>query len=118
MSRPEQGSATATTAVLISFVAVAAMLAGAAVSVFAGHRQVTAAADLAALAGAAALQHHRPGCPAADRIAARNHASLVSCAVAGDVVTVRVARAIESIFDLSVTVHGRARAGPADTPVP
>jgi secretion/DNA translocation related TadE-like protein len=117
VSRPgEQGSATANAAVLISLLAMVAVLAGAAVSVFTGHRKVTAAADLAALAGAAALQHQRPGCPAADRIAARNHATLVACEVAGEVLTVRVERVVDSVFDLSVTVHARARAGPADPP--
>ena len=113
----DSGSATVHAAVMIAVLVTVALLAGAAVSVFTAHRKVAAAADLAALAGASALQHQESACPAAGRIAARNDATLVSCDVSGEVLTVRVSRAVDSVFDTSVTVHARARAGPADAPV-
>lgn len=76
------------------------------------HRRAQSAADLAALAAAAAVQTGGDGCSAGGRIAAANGAALAGCTVSGmDVsVTVRVAgpRWLGSSGDL----EARARAGP------
>lgn len=77
------------------------------------HRQAQAAADLAALAGAAAIADGDDGCARAGALAAANDATLLSCAVAGQEITVRVGvsgpRAVGRGWDASA----QARAGPA-----
>lgn len=59
-------------------------------AVFVAHRTAQSAADLAALAGANALQISEDACGAAEAITDRNGASLESCEIAGDDVTVTV----------------------------
>lgn len=59
-------------------------------AVFVAHRTAQSAADLAALAGANALQVSEDPCAAASAIADRNDARLESCEVAGEDVTVTV----------------------------
>ena len=79
-------------------------------------RRVQAAADLAALAGAVALQRGHDGCDAASRMAARNGASLDRCRVDDRDVLVTLARAGPVLWGRSVEVRAAARAGPAQTP--
>ena len=79
-------------------------------------RRVQAAADLAALAGAVALQRGHDGCDAARRMAARNGASLDRCRVDDRGVLVTLARAGPVLWGRSVEVRAAARAGPAQTP--
>ena len=89
---------------------VAAVCAGSVVIVLA-HRQAQAAADLASLAGASALQRGQDPCPAAAMIAGRQHATLTRCVVEGS--TVLVAAAVELPTALGGDrVPARARAGP------
>ena len=59
-------------------------------AVFVAHRAAQSAADLAALAGANALQISEDACAAATTIAERNGATLASCQVVGEDVTVTV----------------------------
>lgn len=73
------------------------------------HRRAQAAADLAALAGAA----DAGGCGAAARIASDNDAELVDCARDGPDVVVRVSVTSHPWAGWSVAVTARARAGPA-----
>lgn len=82
------------------------------------HR-ATAAADLAALAGAqVALEDPGGACGAAAHIAASNGATLTSCALADDVVTVDVAVQVRlGRFGVG-TATARARAGPVDAALP
>jgi secretion/DNA translocation related TadE-like protein len=75
-------------------------------------RQVQAGADLAALAGATALQHDRDACDAADRSAELNDVSLMGCEVEGATVTVRVSRLAPRMFGRDLVVRALARAGP------
>ena len=81
-------------------------------------RRVSAAADLAALAGAGALQLGREPCAAAERTARSNDAELLACTVAGDQVVVTAAvRSYDSpgLFALVgtwVSVEAVAEAGP------
>jgi secretion/DNA translocation related TadE-like protein len=82
------------------------------VGVVATHRVAQSAADLAALAGAAALQDGGDACARAAAVADRNRARLTSCEVAGwnvsVVVTADTARLPGGVLDLSA----RGRAGP------
>jgi secretion/DNA translocation related TadE-like protein len=79
-------------------------------------RRVQAAADLAALAGAGALQRGDDGCDAASRMAARNGASMDRCRVDDRDVVVTLARAGPLLWGRSAEVRAMARAGPAQTP--
>jgi secretion/DNA translocation related TadE-like protein len=77
------------------------------------HRRAQSAADLAALAGAEAVQQRRDACGAAARVAAANGAVLTSCSVEvrDVVVTARVTgpRWLGAHGDFA----GQARAGPS-----
>ena len=117
MSGPsgERGSATVWVVALgglLAALGVAGVLVGAAVT---GRHRATAAADLAALAGAArAVVGDPTACSVAARIAAENGAQLQTCtSVPGGIVDVRV-RVPVRLGPLGETeAHGRARAGPA-----
>lgn len=78
-----------------------------------------AAADLAALAGAVALQRGDDGCAAAGESAARNDARLARCDVTGTSgreVLVTVSRDGPELLGRSVIVEASARAGPQSPP--
>ncbi len=78
------------------------------------HRKAQSAADLAALAGASAVQQGASACAAAGSIATANGAGLTDCSVAGEDVTVVVTVGgphwLGQLRDLSA----RSRAGPGD----
>ena len=78
----------------------------------ADQRRAAAAADLAALAGAGAVQRGLAGCPQAQQVATANGAVLTECRVDGQ--QVRLAVRIESARVLGRLVRPRAeaRAGP------
>ena len=108
----QRGSAT-TYAVVFTCLLVTVALAPVSVAgLFVGERRAAAAADLAALAGASAIQQGRPACARAAQIASRNRARLNSCAVAGEIVTVAVATDVVSAVGSTWTVRSTARAGP------
>jgi secretion/DNA translocation related TadE-like protein len=98
-----------TLAALLVLLALAAAVLG---RLLVEQRRVAAAADLAALAGAVAVQHHRPGCAEAAEVAARNGATVLSCAVDGD--RVRLEAAVSTrVGPLGrVRVTASAHAGP------
>ncbi len=77
-------------------------------------RRVASAADLSALAGAAALQWGRDACDAARVTAGRNGADLASCAVSGEqvVVTAVVRSELAGRVARAVALQATARAGP------
>ena len=76
-----------------------------------GQRRVEAAADLAALAGAAAAGTGHPACPAAAAVAVANDARLGVCRVQGQVVEVETS--LESgLLPGAPTLRAQARAGP------
>ena len=113
LARDDRGAATVLAVVfigLLTSVAVAVVAAGGLVS---GHRRAASAADLAALAGAAALQKGSPGCVAAEEVAEANRSRLLTCQIDGEVLTVEVGVDVESLLDSSWTLTGRARAGPS-----
>jgi secretion/DNA translocation related TadE-like protein len=87
---------------------------GCGVSVVAAHRAAQAAADLAALAAAGALQDGEDPCASAAHIAGDNRAALRACRVDGWSVSVVVVTAAHLPVG-RVELPARARAGPATT---
>lgn len=114
LNRQEQrGSATVYAMVFIGLLTTLAFLGATIAGLFVGQRRVAAAADVAALAGAAALQQGRAGCEAAGRISAANQVELVGCETNGAVLSVKVAMDVPSAFGATFAATGEARAGPA-----
>lgn len=108
----ERGSAAVLATVLAGALCVAAVLVAALGAAVADQRRVAAGADLAALAGASAVQDGRDGCAAARSVAARNATRLASCVVRTQVVTVRTTRRTHPLLGHRFTLHADARAGP------
>ena len=109
----ERGSATVHATVLIGLLTTLALIAASATGLVTAHRRAAAAADLAALAGASALQQGQSGCPVAGRLARANGSRMVGCQRGGEVLTVEVEIAVDSLFGRSFVLRGKARAGPA-----
>lgn len=110
--RDERGAGTVlglTMAAVVLFVALA--VAGA-TAVVTTHRVAQSAADLAALAGATALQDGDDACGRAGEVARANRATLRSCAVEGWTVTVSVTAAGATVLGRQVVQAARGRAGP------
>lgn len=112
----ERGAATVFALAVVALLVLVAVACGVAVAVFAGHRRAEAAADLAALAGARALQGGADPCGSAQRMAVDNGAALDSCAVDGPDVVVTVHITLDALGRVlgSATprLPARARAGP------
>ncbi len=109
--RGEDGAATVLALAMVGLLVSVAVAAVGVVGVVAAHRRAQAAADLAALAGAAALSEGRDPCVRAAELARRNDAVLRRCQVAGW--NVRVA--VETTWELPgrpMTLEGRSHAGP------
>ncbi|WP_328528314.1 flp pilus-assembly TadE/G-like family protein [Nocardioides sp. NBC_00368] len=85
-------------------------------AVFVAHRTAQSAADLAALAGANALQISEDACAAASAVSARNDATLESCEIAGEDVTVTVRVEGPRWLGQPGDPVAEARAGPTETP--
>jgi secretion/DNA translocation related TadE-like protein len=109
----EHGAGTVLAVAMMGLLVTVAVASAGVVGVVATHRTAQAAADLAALAGAAALQDGGDACGRAAEVAARNRSDLRGCTVDGwDVsveVTARSAALPGGVLDLSA----RGRAGPA-----
>jgi secretion/DNA translocation related TadE-like protein len=108
----ERGSATVlgvgVVGVLAAVMVLVAVLAGA----VADQRRVESAADLGALAGAAAVQQGRPACASARDVVSRNGATLTSCTVAGEAVEVSARRRTQPLLGHRFEAASTARAGP------
>lgn len=113
---PDRSESGAATLVVLSVAGVLLML-GAALGVVeamvVAHRQAQAAADLTALAGAAAAAQGSDGCAAAAAIAEANDAELLACVSDGMVVTVQVQVEGPHWLGQSADLMAEARAGPA-----
>jgi secretion/DNA translocation related TadE-like protein len=116
----ERGSAAVLVVVMVGVLTALALGGSAIGGLMVGQRRAAAAADLAALAGAAAL---RPGlgslptgsgCDRAARVSAENGARLTGCSIDGREVVVRVAVDVSNPFGGGWAVPGMARAGPAE----
>lgn len=113
--RREAGAATVLVVALAGLLVLVGAAVAGAVGLVSAHRAAQSAADLAALAGATALEHDGGGataCGKAAAVADANQARLVSCHVAGDDVTVRVSVTAHPWAAMSPELAASARAGP------
>jgi secretion/DNA translocation related TadE-like protein len=115
-ARDDRGAAT----LLILAMAGVLLLVGAALGVVqamvVAHRRAQAAADLAALAGAAALARGADACASATAMAAANGADLASCLPSGSEVRVVVTVGGPHWLGQSADLSATARAGPNSEP--
>jgi secretion/DNA translocation related TadE-like protein len=113
LRRAEDGAGSVLAVAMMRLLVTVTVAASGVVGVVATHRIAQSAADLAALAGASALQDGGDACDQAAAVADRNRATLTDCEVAGWNVTVEVmantARLPGGVLDL----RARGRAGPA-----
>jgi len=109
----EDGVAVVMALGLMALLMLLAYLGGGAVALFAAHRQVQTAADLAALAGANALQSGGAPCEVAHQVAVRNGGELLHCVVQDSTILLVVERPVPALLG-GRKVHARARAGPVE----
>lgn len=110
--RDESGAAVALALGLVALLVLVAAVALGVTALVAGHRKAQAAADLAALAAASSLREGADPCAEAHEIAAANEASVTSCAVQGQTVSVSVVVQIALLGEREL--RARARAGPSE----
>ena len=109
---PEDGAGSVLALAMLGVLVMVTLATGGVVGVVAAHRAAQTAADLAALAGAAALQDGGEACQQAALVARRNHARVRECRVedwnVAVVVVANTARLPGGVLDL----EARGRAGP------
>jgi secretion/DNA translocation related TadE-like protein len=110
----ERGLAAPVVVTVAGLLVVVTLVAAALGRLLVDHRRVSAAADLAALAGATAVQLGRPPCAAAQRIAADNGVRLAGCTVHGDRVRVHASLTAPTMLDRVVRLRATAYAGPTE----
>lgn len=98
--------------VFICLLSTVALVGAALAGLLVDQRRVAAAADLAALAGAGAVQEGREACSAAGVVATRNGAAMTNCQLVGANLTVEVAKRASTVFGRTITLRAAARAGP------
>jgi len=112
-ARDERGGATVFAVACLAVLLLVGAALGVVAAMVAAHRSAQAAADLAALSGAAELGRGRDPCAVAADTATANGASVVGCSVSGRDVVVEVEVVgphwLGQVADLSAS----ARAGPA-----
>lgn len=111
--RDERGSATLLVLAMAGVLLLVGAALGVVVAMVRAHRAAESAADLAALAGAQALQRGGDPCGRAAEIARADDARLSGCSSRGSVVTVRVIVAGPHWLGQSADLSAEARAGPA-----
>lgn len=109
--RREDGVGTVLAVAMMGLLVTVTVAVSSAVGLVAAHRRAQSAADLSALAGAAALQDGDDPCQWAGTIARRNGAELRRCEVDGWEVAVGVTTTLSLPGD-SVELGARGRAGP------
>lgn len=110
-ARDEQGVAVVVALGLVAVLAFVAAICVGTVGLVLTHRRAQVAADLAALAGAAALQRGDEPCAAATAIAGRHDATVTRCVVDGLDVAVATAVRLPPLLG-GAELPARARAGP------
>ncbi len=113
--RVERGLATPLTVALTGVLLVATLVGAAWGRLLVDQRRAAAAADFAALAGAAAVQTGRAACPAALDSSRANGAELLRCDVAGERVRVRTGIRSPSLLGRLVRVEATGHAGPVES---
>lgn len=111
-SRGESGAGTVLGLSMAAVVLFVAMAVAGATAVVTAHRSAQSAADLAALAGAGALQRGEDACGQARQVAGANRATLRRCTVEGWTVTVTVTVHSPELFGRRMEQAARGRAGP------
>lgn len=112
--RGDRGAAALLVLAVAALLALFGAVSSSVAAVGVARQRAAAVADLAALAGAAhALEGPAAACAWAGRTAARDAASLRTCRVQGDVVTVVAEVRPPGRLGLLGNATGRARAGPA-----
>lgn len=109
-TRTDHGGATVAAVACLGLLLLVGLALGEVGAWFAAHRQVRAAADLAALAGAGAVT--ADPCGRAEDVAGSNGARLLSCAVEGRAVRVVVALDAPTRLGPAHELTGTALAGP------
>lgn len=112
-ARAERGAATLLVVAMTSVLTFVGLVGGFVAAVTVAHRSAQAAADLAALAAAQAIQAGTDPCAEAAAIAGQNGARVRSCQVQGEEVWIEVRVATPTWGGNTATALGRARAGPA-----
>lgn len=112
MSPDERGSASVLVITLAGVLVLVTLALAAIGGMVGAHRRAQAAADLAALAGAASLGRGDDGCGAAVALASANGADLRQCRVSGEEVWVEVAVRGPEWRGAGHDLVARARAGP------
>jgi secretion/DNA translocation related TadE-like protein len=111
----EGGTAAVLSVVFAGVLVVVTFVLGGVGGVLVGQRRVESAADMAALAGAVAVQHQRDGCAAARDNATRNHVELQRCSVDDALVSLVVGRTVH-LLGRDLRLRSDARAGPEGPP--
>lgn len=114
--RDECGVVTSMVVVLVAVLVVVTVAAVAGGRVLVSQRRAAAAADLAALAGAVAVQHGQDGCHAVRRLAVRQGARVRSCSVSDEQVRVTVSVDLGTLAGRDLRVSAQAHAGPRTDP--
>lgn len=109
----DEGAATVVGLALIALLILVGVATAAVGGAVLAHRRAEAAADLAALAAAQALQGRGDPCREAARIAQANDAQLRACTVDGWTASVEVAVSGPRLIGLGLSLPARSRAGPA-----
>ena len=109
--RDDAGAGTVLAVAMVGLLVTVTVATSGAVGLVAGHRRAQAAADLAALAGAAALQDGGDACRRAGTVAERNGASLRRCRVEDWSVALVVASSVR-LPGGSIDLRARSHAGP------
>ena len=110
-TRDECGAGTILALAMMGLILTVTVATSGVVGVVAGHRRAQAAADLAALAGATALQDGADACARAGHIAARNSTALGACVAEGWEVRVTVVEEV-ALPGMTMELKARGRAGP------
>lgn len=115
MTQDQDGAGTVLAVAMMGLLVTVTVATTGVVGVVATHRRAQSAADLSALAGAAALQDGGEACQRAQVIARRNAAKLRDCRVEGWNVAVEVSSTIR-LPGGSLDLAARGRAGPVSGP--
>ncbi|WP_028643532.1 Rv3654c family TadE-like protein [Nocardioides sp. URHA0020] len=112
MTRDQRGSATPFAIACLGLLVLLAAALGVVTAMVHAQRRAQSAADLAALAAAQALARGQQGCVAGARIADANGAAVISCAMSGREVRLRVEVSGPRWLGQTGDLAAEARAGP------
>lgn len=112
--REERGSATVYALVVGIVLTTGTVLGAQATTLIRLQHEVSAAADLAAIAAVSAQMDGDDGCAQAERVAHRGGAEVVACTMTADVATVTTRGVSARMWGQRFAVQKKARAAPSD----